>query len=54
MITYDSVRSIRDKCNYIKKVGLGGIMFWELSGDIPGGSNGSLVDAAFLELFGHN
>ena len=40
LIVYDSKRSIVEKLKYIKKLGLGGIMFWESAGD-----NGDLIDA---------
>ncbi len=32
-ITYDDERSIREKCEYIKKHGLAGAMFWEYADD---------------------
>lgn len=32
-ITYDDERSIREKCDYIKKNGLAGAMFWEYADD---------------------
>jgi chitinase len=32
-ITYDDERSIKEKCAYIKKHGLGGAMFWEYNDD---------------------
>ncbi len=40
--TFDDTQTIRMKTNYIRKQGLGGVMFWELSGD---DSSGTLVDA---------
>ncbi len=33
--TFDDVRSVQLKMNYVKKMGLGGIMFWELTCDKP-------------------
>ena len=32
-ITYDDSESMRVKANYANQVGLGGLMFWELSED---------------------
>ena len=40
-ITYDDPQSIAIKAEYVRKHGLGGVMFWELSQD----SNGELLDA---------
>jgi chitinase len=40
-ITYDDPQSIAIKAEYVRKHGLGGVMFWELSQD----SGGVLVDA---------
>jgi len=39
-ITYENVRSIQIKSDFIKKMKLGGIMFWQLNGD-----NGDLLNA---------
>lgn len=44
-ITYDDPRSIRSKASFAKRLGLGGVMFWELGGD-----DGSLLEAASQEL----
>jgi chitinase len=33
---------MKHKAHYVRKKGLGGIMFWELSGDTP---DGELIDA---------
>ena len=33
MVTYDTVQIAEEKMRYIKQQGLGGAMFWELSGD---------------------
>ena len=35
-ISYDNERSVRLKCNYVKKQGMGGVMFWEYSSDPKG------------------
>ncbi len=32
-ITYDNERSIKEKCKYVKRHGLGGAMFWEYNSD---------------------
>lgn len=32
-MTYDDPKSLRQKVQYVKDNNLGGIMFWELSGD---------------------
>lgn len=42
--TFDDVRSVQLKMNYVKKMGLGGIMFWELTCDKP---SGGLLDAIY-------
>ncbi len=38
-VTYDNIRSIRLKVDYVKKNHLGGIMFWQFNGD-----NGELLE----------
>ena len=45
-ITYDDVRSIRDKGRLVKELGLRGAMFWELGAD----RNGVLRRALAAEL----
>ncbi|PMQ01676.1 MAG: chitinase [Dictyoglomus sp. NZ13-RE01] len=35
MFSYDDEKSILEKCNYLKALNLGGIMFWEITGDYP-------------------
>jgi len=32
-ITYDNERSVKDKCKYVKKYDLAGVMFWEYNSD---------------------
>jgi chitinase len=32
-ISYDDEASVKAKCDYVKKAGLGGVMFWEYSSD---------------------
>jgi chitinase len=34
--TFDDVQTVQAKARYVKSQGLGGVMFWELSGDTPG------------------
>jgi chitinase len=48
MVSYDTVQCERTKCGYIKSKGLGGAMWWELSGDRN--DAGSLVQAVAGEL----
>jgi chitinase len=40
--TFDDPNVMKHKADYVRKEGLGGIMFWELSGDTP---DGELIDA---------
>ncbi|MCS7201316.1 MAG: glycoside hydrolase family 18 protein [Dictyoglomus sp.] len=35
MYSYDDEESIKEKCDYVIRKGLGGIMFWEFTGDYP-------------------
>jgi chitinase len=49
-ITYDDTMSVRLKTKYAAELGLGGIMFWQLSADAP--ENG-LVDAIYSEKIRH-
>ena len=43
--SYDNVRSVIEKCNYVKQKGLKGVIVWELSGDFPISDSRSLVKA---------
>lgn len=36
LISYDDERSVKEKCNYVKKLAMGGVMFWEYSDDPKG------------------
>ena len=45
-ISYEDPRSLEAKCDYIKQHDLGGIMFWEYSGD-PSGELLGVIDKAF-------
>ena len=43
--TYDDPVAMKEKAKYVRKQGLGGLMFWELSGDTPDGELiGSIAD----------
>ncbi len=46
-VTYDDPRSLRDKVRFVRKKGLGGIMFWEYGGD----RNGELLHAIVDEMY---
>jgi len=35
-ISYDDPRSVREKCAYVKRNGLGGMMYWEHGADMTG------------------
>lgn len=48
--TGDNLQSVREKSRYVKEQGLGGIMFWELSLDVP---SGGLLDAIIDEIGSH-
>jgi GH18 family chitinase/Ca2+-binding RTX toxin-like protein len=48
--TYENVRSIGAKTDYIRYEGLGGMFFWELSGDLPSSHPDSLVSKAASAL----
>ena len=45
--TFDDPTSIRFKVNYSRQQRLGGVMIWELSGDMP---DASLLSAAYRQL----
>ncbi len=47
MISYDDPESLRVKAAYVNDRQLGGVMFWELSGD---DAQGSLINALYSEL----
>ncbi len=44
-VTFDDPRSVREKAKYVTKKHLGGIMFWELSGDHDGDLLHALVSS---------
>ena len=48
--SYDNVRSVKAKCEYVKKHNLGGILVWELSADHPVTDHRSLVKVMHDEL----
>jgi chitinase len=45
--TYEDAISLAYKADYVKREGLGGVMIWDISGDMP---NGSLLQAAYRSL----
>ncbi|MEO8394375.1 MAG: glycoside hydrolase family 18 protein [Chloroflexota bacterium] len=49
VITYDDPESITKKAEYVRSMGLGGMMFWELSQDTP---NSALLTAMYDTLIG--
>jgi chitinase len=48
--SYDTVRSIEEKCKYVKEKGLKGIIVWETSGDVPYDNPRSLTRALYENL----
>ncbi|PGG97514.1 hypothetical protein AJ80_09683 [Polytolypa hystricis UAMH7299] len=48
LVTYDSVKSVQRKAAYIKQRGLGGVMYWEASGDVA--DSRSIIAAAAASL----
>jgi chitinase len=46
-LTYDDNNAATYKANWVKQHGLGGVMFWELSGDPPASNPQSLVNAVY-------
>jgi chitinase len=48
--TYDNRYSMREKVRYVKDKNLAGIMFWELSGDLPITHPDSILGAVHREL----
>ncbi|MBD2146960.1 glycosyl hydrolase family 18 protein, partial [Sphaerospermopsis sp. FACHB-1194] len=48
--SYEDSQSIGIKTNYIKDKGLGGMFFWDLSSDLVGNHNDSLVNNAYKYL----
>jgi chitinase len=41
--SYDSTESVRAKCKFVRKMGLGGILMWECSADHPVTNPRSLI-----------
>ncbi|KAI8330619.1 chitinase [Chlamydoabsidia padenii] len=52
-VTYDSPVVVQAKCDYIKRTGMAGAMFWELSADHPVGHPRSLVHTVHRALGEH-
>lgn len=46
VLVYDSVTAVQKKVQYVKKMGLAGVMFWEASADIYSNSRDGLIAAA--------
>ena len=53
MVSYDSPQVASEKVEYIKKVGLGGGMWWETSGDHPSNHSASLINIVVQGLGGY-
>lgn len=51
--TFDDVTSVANKTNYAQTKGLKGIMFWELTQDVPKGKKGSLLHAIAQQILLH-
>lgn len=45
VLVYDSVTAVKKKVDYVKKLGLGGVMFWEASADIYTDPHDGLIAA---------
>ena len=50
--TYDSVKSVEEKCKYIMERNLKGVIVWEASGDVDINSDRSLTKALYRGLSG--
>ncbi|WP_019644167.1 glycosyl hydrolase family 18 protein [Novispirillum itersonii] len=50
LVTYDNPASVREKVRYARQQGLGGVMVWDLSGDVPVDHPKSLLRAVADEL----
>lgn len=51
--TYDTVKAVEAKADYVNAKGLGGLLYWEASGDHPSGHPKSLVLAAYNKFAGN-
>lgn len=49
-LTYDNPASVREKVRYARTLDLGGVMIWDLSGDLPASDPRSLLRAIGEEL----
>jgi chitinase len=52
MVSYDTPRSVTDKIKYIEATELGGAMWWDTTGDVPGNTDRSLIPLARNSLAG--
>jgi len=52
MVSYDSPQVATEKVAYIKRVGLGGAMWWESSGDRKADGDESLINVVVSGLGG--
>ncbi|KAJ3276654.1 hypothetical protein HDV01_004187 [Terramyces sp. JEL0728] len=48
--SYDSVRSVKAKCEYVWREGLKGVIVWESAGDVPVSDPRSLINALYNGL----
>lgn len=53
MVSYDTPQVATQKVQYIKQLGLGGAMWWETSGDLPGTQAESLINVVVQGLGGY-
>ena len=51
IIVYDSVTAVQKKIQYVKNLGLAGVMFWEPSADIYNDQKDNLISAANSAIF---
>ncbi len=49
--SYESVRSVGEKCNYVKQKGLGGVVVWEITGDFRDPKNPRSLMAEIMRNF---
>jgi GH18 family chitinase len=49
-VTYDDVSSVAEKVKFVKSNSIGGMMAWELSGDVRNDNARSLLNAIYQGL----